>query len=97
MFKKIKICCNKILMKLNIILQILDKPPKLVVSEEGFGPPTRWFIGTYFNPLSYRICLHPQDIFPIIDNLINIKFGVGPLDKIYNFKNCCIRSVANLL
>ena len=84
-------------MKLNIILQILDKPLKLVVSEEEFEPLTRWFIGTCFNPLSYRSCLHPQDIFPIIDILINIKFSIGPLDKIYNFKNYLIRSVANLL
>ena len=34
------------------------KPLKLVVSEEGFEPPTPWFVATCSNPLSYRPRLH---------------------------------------
>lgn len=30
------------------------KPLKMVVSEEGFEPPTPWFVATCSNPLSYR-------------------------------------------
>ena len=33
-------------------------PLKLVVSEEGFEPPTPWFVATCSNPLSYRPRLH---------------------------------------
>src|SRR3989337_279253 len=32
----------------------LKKYLKLVVSEEGFEPPTPWFVATCSNPLSYR-------------------------------------------
>jgi hypothetical protein len=30
----------------------------MVVSEEGFEPPTPWFVATCSNPLSYRPRLH---------------------------------------
>ena len=36
----------------------LKKYLKLVVSEEGFEPPTPWFVATCSNPLSYRPRLH---------------------------------------
>lgn len=30
------------------------KPMGLIVGEEGFEPPTPWFVATCSNPLSYR-------------------------------------------
>ncbi|KAF2939342.1 hypothetical protein DAI22_03g185701 [Oryza sativa Japonica Group] len=34
------------------------------VGEEGFEPPTPWFVATCSNPLSYRPTPSPLDLFP---------------------------------
>ncbi|XAR50475.1 hypothetical protein NMG60_11004812 [Bertholletia excelsa] len=57
-----------------------------VVGEEGFEPPTPWFVATCSNPLSYRP--HPVSTGSVPGSTLTSKKGTFPLPSHFGLRRC---------